>query len=163
VQDFRAIVSVFRSVFPEITLATDVICGFPGESDDAFENTLQLISEVKPDIVNVSKFFARPGTRAALMTENLVSQTEIKRRSAKTASLARKLSLERNQKWLDWEGTILIDEKGKIGNSWIGRNCAYKPIVIKNTDNLLGKIFRVKIEKAFNTHLTGTIVKEPYT
>ncbi len=161
VQEFRTIVSDFRCVFPEMTFATDVICGFPGESTEAFENTLQLIGDVRPDIVNVSKFFARPGTKAASITQNIVPQNEIKHRSAITANLAKKLSLEQNCQWLNWEGVILIDEKGKITNSWIGRNYTYKPIVVKNTDNLLGKLLRVKIEKAFNTHLTGTIIKEP--
>src|SRR3989304_5725666 len=67
VRAFKQIVGVFRAAFPEITLATDVICGFPGETRGAFENTLRLIEEVKPDIVNVSKFFARPKTAAAEM------------------------------------------------------------------------------------------------
>ena len=48
--------------FPDFTLATDVIVGFPGETEEAFQNTLKLLEEVKPDVVNVSKFFARPKT-----------------------------------------------------------------------------------------------------
>lgn len=158
VEEFKGVVAAFRSEFPGVTLATDVICGFPGESDEAFENTLRLIGEVKPDIVNVSKFFARPGTKAASTRENLVSQGEIKRRSAMMANLVKQLSFEQNQRWLNWKGAILIDEKGKTSNSWIGRNYAYKPIVVKNTPNLLGKTLTIKIDKAFSTHLTATII-----
>jgi len=158
VQDFRKAVSAFRAAFPEVTLATDVICGFPGETKNAFDNTLRLISEVKPDIVNVSKFFGRPGTAAAEMT-NVVEQAEIKRRSTEAAKLAKQISLDRNLRWIKWSGEILVDEKGKVPGSWIGRNFAYKPVTVKSTSTLLGKTLKVKIAKAFPTYLEGTVVE----
>jgi len=140
-----------------VTLATDVICGFPGETTQAFDNTLRLIGEVKPDVVNVSKFFGRPGTAAAGMP-NQIMATEKKLRSTEAAKLAKQVSLERNQRWLGWKGKILIDEKGKITGSWIGRNFAYRPVAVKSTELLLGKTLQVKVTKAFSTHLIGTIV-----
>jgi threonylcarbamoyladenosine tRNA methylthiotransferase CDKAL1 len=158
IQDFKKIVAAFREAFPELTLATDVICGFPGENKKAFENTLRLINEVKPDIVNNSKFFGRPGTVAAKMPD-AVKQTEIKRRSAEAAKSAKQISLERNQRWKEWTGGILIDEKGKVPGSWIGRNFAYKPVTIKSISNLLGKTLRVRVVKAFPTYLEGTIIE----
>jgi MiaB-like tRNA modifying enzyme len=157
VQQFKKIVETFRTAFPDITLATDVICGFPSENREAFEHTLQLIGEVKPDVVNVSKFFARPGTAAAAITDGVVEQAEIKRRSADMARLAKQVSLERNQRWIGWKGEILVDEKGKISGSWMGRNFAYKPVVVKSNSILLGKTLRVKIVEAFQTHLEGEI------
>ncbi len=157
VKEFKMIVEAFRDRFPEVTLATDVICGFPGETKQAFDRTLELMNEVKPDVVNVSKFFARPGTAAASMTEGLVAPAEIKRRSAAMACLAKQLSLERNQRWVGWIGEILVDEKGKVAGSWVGRNFAYKPVVVKSGSNLLGEALKVKIVKAFNTHLEATI------
>jgi MiaB/RimO family radical SAM methylthiotransferase len=156
VQDFKRIVDAFRVAFPWVTLATDVICGFPGESREAFENTLALISEVKPDVVNVSKFFARPGTTAAEI-QDVVEQAEIKWRSTEMAKLAKRIALERNERWVGWVGEVLVDEKGKVPGSWINRNFAYKPIVIKSEENLLGKTLRVKVEKASSTHLTGIL------
>jgi threonylcarbamoyladenosine tRNA methylthiotransferase CDKAL1 len=159
IQDFTKVVAAFREAFPELTLATDVICGFPGENKKAFENTLRLISEVKPDIVNVSKFFGRPGTAAAKMSD-AVKQTEIKLRSAEAAKSAKQISLERNQRWEEWTGGILIDEKGKVPHSWIGRNFAYKPVTVKSISNLLGKTLQVKVVKAFPTYLEGVIIDE---
>ena len=156
VQDFKEIVDAFRAVFPEVTLATDVICGFPGETQEAFENTLRMIGEVKPDIVNVSKFFARPRTVAAEMHDEFVELAEIKRRSTEAAKLVKRISLERNQRWVGWTGEVLIDEKGKMPGSWIGRNFAYKPVTIKSSENLLEKTLRVKVTKAFSTYLAGT-------
>jgi threonylcarbamoyladenosine tRNA methylthiotransferase CDKAL1 len=159
VQDFKSIVDAFRAAFPRVTLATDVICGFPGETREAFENTLALISEIKPDVVNVSKFFARPGTAAAEMAD-VVGQAEIKRRSAEMAKLAKRVALERNQRWVGWVGEVLVDKKGKIPGSWISRNFAYKPVVVKSGENLLGKTLRIKAHKATPTHLSGIVIKK---
>ncbi len=157
--EFKEIVKTFRTEFPQLTLATDVIVGFPGETAEAFENTLELLEEVKPDVTNVSKFFARPKTVAARMKESLVSKEETKRRSTVTAELAKRLSAERNQRWVGWSGEVLIDEKGKVEGSWVGRNFAYKPIVVKSKDNLLGKTLQVKVVDALGTYLNGELIE----
>jgi MiaB-like tRNA modifying enzyme len=156
-QDFKEIVGAFRAAFPEVTLVTDVICGFPGETQEAFGKTLTLLDEVKPDIVNVSKFFARPRTAAAEMHDNVVEPAEIKRRSTKAAKLTKRISLERNQRWIGWTGEVLIDEKGKVPGSWIGRNFAYKPVTLKSSKDLLGETLQVRVARAFSTHLEGTV------
>jgi MiaB-like tRNA modifying enzyme len=157
IQEFKDSVATFRAAYPLLTLSTDVICGFPGENADAFENTLRLMSEVQPDIVNVSKFFARPKTAAWEMHNLAIEKAEIKHRSAQASELARKISLERNQRWLGWNGDILVDEKGKFAGSWVGRNFAYKPIVLKSDENLIGKKLCVKVRKVFSTHLDGIL------
>ena len=159
VDDFKNIVTAFRVGFPMMTLSTDVICGFPGESEEAFKNTMQLIEEVKPDIVNVSKFFARPRTVAAEMQEDFVPLTEIRRRSNRVAALARKVAFERNQRWIGWTGEMVVDEVGKISGSWVGRNFAYKPIVVKSSCKLLGKTITVKVVRTFPTYLEGEMVE----
>jgi tRNA A37 methylthiotransferase MiaB len=155
--EFREIVDAFRAQFPNLTLATDVIVGFPGETAKAFENTLGLLEEVKPDVTNVSKFFARPKTAAAKMQDDLVERDEIKRRSAVVAELVKRISLERNIRWVGWIGEVLFDEKGKVYGSWVGRNFAYKPVVIKSKDNLLGKTVKVKVAEASTTYLKGEL------
>src|SRR3990170_3575482 len=155
-RQFREIVGAFRLAFPMVTLSTDVICGFPGETREAFEDTLKLIGDVAPDVVNVSKFFARPGTAAAEMRD-VVEQAEIKRITAEVAVLAKRVALERNQRWVGWVGEVLVDEKGKVAGSWIGRNFAYKPTVVKSEGDLLGRTLRVRVVKAFVTHLEGEI------
>ncbi len=156
-KEFKAIVEAFRQCFDGLTLATDVIVGFPGETSQAFENTLKLLRDVKPDVINISKFFARPKTAAAQMREGLVDLAEIKQRSIITSALAKQLSLERNRQWIGWVGEVLVDEKGKVEDSWVGRNFAYKPIAIKNKDNLLGKILKVKVVDAYATYLSGSL------
>lgn len=159
VNDFRNVVDRFRSGLPDMTLSTDVICGFPGESERAFEETLHLISEVKPDTVNVSKFLPRPKTLAAKMAAEFVPLSETKRRSGKVTRLFRKVAFERNQHWIGWTGDVLVDEAGKISGSWIGRNFAYKPIIVKSGLPLLGRNLRVRVVRAFSTFLEADIAE----
>lgn len=159
VEDFKRVVEVFRTSFPDITLATDVICGFPGETEENFHNTLQLMGEVKPDVVNISKFFARPKTAAAGMQKDSVPLSEIKARSIRASVLAKKLSFENNQRWAGWTGEILVDEVGKVPGSWVGRNFAYKPVAVKSISNLVGKFMRTRITEAFPTYLQGDIIQ----
>jgi tRNA A37 methylthiotransferase MiaB len=68
------------------------------------------------------------------------------------------VAFEKNQRWVGWTGEIFVDEVGKISGSWVGRNFAYKSIAVKSDDNLLGKSLRVKILKAFPTHLEGEVI-----
>ena len=158
VKDFRKIVNSFRKEIPNITIATDVICGFPGESQEAFERTMQLIKEVQPDIVNISKFFPRPNTPAEKM-KPFVHPREVKERSRRLTELSKRISFERNKNWMNWEGKILIDEEGKKPSSWIGRNFAYKPIVIRTNEFLLGKFLDVRVVGVFPTYLKAEIIK----
>jgi MiaB-like tRNA modifying enzyme len=156
VEDFKKVVYSFRKEFPKITVATDVICDFPGESRDAFEHTVQLVEEVQPDIVNISKFFPRPSTPAAKMKQ--LSPEEVKVRSRRMAEVARRVSFEKNEAWRGWEGEILIDEKGKKPASWVGRNFAYKPVAVRCSEFLLGRFVNARVVKVFPTYLEAEIL-----
>jgi len=83
---------------------------------------------------------------------------EVKERSKRMAELSKRISFERNKGWMNWEGTILIDEEGKKPSSWIGRNLAYKPIVIKTDEFLLGKFLDVHMVEVFPTYLEAEII-----
>jgi MiaB-like tRNA modifying enzyme len=157
VEDFKTIVQSFRTKIPEITIATDVICGFPGESDEAFARTTDLINEVQPDIVNISKFFPRPHTPALEMKP--LDSREVKGRSKALAELSKGIAFERSKGWLHWTGTILVDEKGR-DESWIGRNFAYKPVVVKSHQALLGRFLNVQVRKTFATYLEAKVTQK---
>jgi threonylcarbamoyladenosine tRNA methylthiotransferase CDKAL1 len=156
-EDFKHIVTAFKNMLPHVTVATDVIVGFPGESEDAFQRTVALIEEVKPDVVNVSKFFARPNTLAEKM-KNKVDAEALCRRSGVMSHVARRISLEKNKAWVGWRGQVLVDEKGKREGSWVGRNFAYKPVVVQSEQDLLGKVLNVCVLDAFQSHLVGEVV-----
>ena len=153
-EEFKRIVSAFRAKIPRITLSTDIICGFPGESEDAFNRTVRLIKDAKPDIVNISKFLPRPRTPAAVMEQ--LSPTEVKNRSRRLSRIVKRISYDRNRLWLGWEGSILVDEKGKR-DTLIGRNYAYKPVVIRGEENLLGESVDVRVTEALPTYLRAEI------
>ncbi len=160
VDDFRHIVQAFRKIIPDITLATDVICGFPGESREAFKRTQQLIEDVKPDIVNVSKFFPRPRTAAEKMTPK-ISPSEVRNRSRMMADLSKGIAFENNSRWMNWRGPILFDERGRKPNALVGRNFAYKPVAVRSTDEtLLGTRVEIQVVRTLQTHLEANLLAD---
>ncbi len=155
VDDFRGLVQMIREAFPMLTLSTDIICGFPGETEEQFQDSLRLIEEVKPEVLNISRFWPRPGTEAEAM-EGQLHGRETKDRSRRLSTLWRRQSLEGSQRWKGWEGEILIDKVGKEG-SMVGRNFAYKPVVIREKAGL-GDLVRVKVTETRGGYLSGLIV-----
>jgi MiaB-like tRNA modifying enzyme len=151
--DFIELVDCFREVFPSSSLSTDIICGFPGESEEQFNDSLELLKEVKPDVLNISRFWGRPGTEAASMVGQLHGRVT-KQRSRKLSEIWREKSLEWNRRWLGWEGKVLIDELGRT-ESVVGRNSAYKPVVLTYPLDI-GKFVDVKIVETRGSYLIGS-------
>jgi len=152
VNDFLKIVGMFREEFPSLTLSTDIIVGFPGEDDDDLKQTVQLLEEVKPDKVNLSKFGPRPGTEAATLP--LLSSLIINQRSVFLHDKIKRISYEKNKIWIGWNGRVLIDEVHD-GVS-IGRNYCYKPIVIHEPVRL-GSFANVSIVRCTSSCLYGKL------
>jgi len=123
------------------TIITDVLIGHPGEEDQDFEYTIEIIKETMPDYINISKFFPRPNTEAKMMKK--VPTNIIKARSRRMTELSFKIMKMRNELWRGWMGEVLIDEYGK-GGTMVGRNYAFKPIVF-NDRLKLGDIIKAKI------------------
>jgi threonylcarbamoyladenosine tRNA methylthiotransferase CDKAL1 len=155
VSDFKKIISEFRKNIPDITIWTDIIVGFPGESENDFASSLELVKETKPDFINVSRFGPRPKTKAAGM-QQLPLQLR-KERSRAMAKLVDEISLERNRNWLNWSGPALVDEYNCQKRNWIARNHSYKPIVLSGKLDF-GKIVNTKITKAERS-LIGNLIK----
>ncbi len=155
VRDFETLVSEFRRAFPDITLSTDVIVGFPGESEGDFEKTLELIERIKPDIVNVSKFGARPGTEAAHMKQ--LDNKVVKERSKRMAALVKEIALEKSGAWAGRRCEILVTERGKGKGQFMGRNEAYRPVIVESEKDLMGKFLSVKITKCGQTFLAAKL------
>ncbi len=154
--DFLNVAGAFRERYPESALSTDVICGFPGESDEEFEETMELVRSVKPDVLNISRFWPRPGTRAARMPDQLHGSVT-KERSSAVARLFAGISKERCNAWKGWEGTALVDEPGTKKGTVIARNSAYRPIVLKGGKKMLGTFVRVKVTGAGPHYLLGKL------
>ena len=150
---YREIVKKAKERFLEFTISTDIIVGFPTETEEDFERTIELLEETRPDVVNLSKYSARPGTDAAELEQIDVAQ--VKKRSKKAFDLINKITLENNQKWIGWKGDVLFNEKTDEGIK--GRNFAYKPVFVR--DNVeIGQIHAIEITSASTSSLTGKIV-----
>ncbi len=151
-ETFREIVKKTKERFENFTISTDIIVGFPSETEEDFQKTITLLDETKPDVVNLSKYSARPGTDAAELKQ--IDAAEIKRRSKVIFNQINKISLKSNEKWIGWKGKVLFDENTEEGIK--GRNYAYKPISIDEKVNI-GQSHIVEITKATRKRLIGKI------
>lgn len=151
-ETFRDTVKRFRAKFFRFTISTDIIVGFPGETKEDFDDTMDLIKETRPDVVNLSRYSQRPGTAAAEMIQIPVS--EVKSRSKKMFDLINKIALQNNQEWIGWTGPVLFDEQ--TDDAIRGRNFAYKPVFVDGPAKVGDKI-QVRISRATNHGLYGQI------
>ncbi len=150
-EDFLRAVKRIRSRFPEATISTDVIVGFPRETTPDFEKTVSLLKKAEPDIVNISRFGARPRTLAEKMPGQLHGRVK-KERSRILTGLCREIALKRNNEMVGRTELVLFDEPGKKG-SLIGRTLNYKPVAVKR--GKLGCFQKTRIKRAFPTYLAG--------
>jgi MiaB-like tRNA modifying enzyme len=144
-EDFVHIIEEFRKEIPDITIWTDMIVGFPEESESDFELSMELLERVQPDFTNVSAYSVRPHTKAAKMGQ-LTSDVK-KDRTRRMSELARKLCSERNERWIGWQGPVIVDEYNPQKGNFIGRNFAYKPVVLKG-EHMPGDVIEVKISNS---------------
>ena len=152
VETFKDVVRKFRAKFGPFTISTDIIIGYPTETKENFEETIELLKETTPDIVNISRYSRRPGTVAAEMPQ--IDVAEVKRRSKQTTELINKISLENNRKWIGWKGDVLFDENSDGQTK--GRNFAYKPIFVNEVTEI-GQICTIKVVDATTHSLIGEI------
>lgn len=150
---FRDIAKRFRDRFPRFTISTDIIVGFPSETEDDFEKTIGILEQTRPDVVNLSKYSRRPGTSAAKMRQ--VEVSTVKRRTKIVFDLVNKIALQNNQEWIGWEGETLFDEN--TDGSIRGRNAAYKPIFVDGPVQI-GQKKTVRITDATSHGLYGILV-----
>lgn len=149
---YREIVNKAKKRFEDFTISTDVIVGFPSETREDFEKTVELLDETRPDVVNLSRYSARPGTDAAEWEQ--IDVAEVKRRSKIIFEQINKISIENNQKWIGWTGEVLFDEKTDEGIK--GRNFAYKPVFVQDKVNI-GQSHTVEITDVTVNTLLGKI------
>lgn len=147
VEQFMQIVEKIRQRFEEVSIATDLIVGFPGESESQFEHSVQVIQDMRPDMTHVARYSPRPGTQSALHMPDDVIEEEKMRRFRIIEELQKKISTEINQAYLQREVPILFEEKVK--DRWRGRTPTNKLVYAESDESLLGQLRPVKI------HWTG--------
>ncbi|MEM2935156.1 MAG: tRNA (N(6)-L-threonylcarbamoyladenosine(37)-C(2))-methylthiotransferase [Candidatus Thermoplasmatota archaeon] len=150
---FLEIVEAFRKEI-DVTLATDIIVAFPGESEEDFNETIEAIKKLEPDVTNVTRFSPRPSTPCWHMKR--ISTEVAKGRSRIASKVADEISLKRNKRWIGRKTRVLVLDEYK---GWrVGKNDFYKSVFLKNAE--IGEFLDAKIFNATITHLEGEIAKE---
>ena len=156
ISDIAENLKILRKEFPYLTLSTDIICGFPGETEDDFAKTIELIKWLNPEILNISQFTPRPGTKAKDMKQ--VNSKVIKERSSRLSKIFRESLSTINEKWQDWEGEVLLLHEGTTSNQAFGRNIAYKNIFIENVKETYGAFVHSRIYKVDGFNLFAKLI-----
>jgi len=150
-EEFLGLVQAFREKFPNMCIMTDIIVGFPTESEEDFQETLQMLKEAQLDRVNVSRFSPRPFTVARKMRQ--ISNTIMKRRTVECAALCKRITIVKNKGWIGKEMEITITEKVKTLN---GRDENYRQVALPaDFKGKIGEKLRVKITGAEFSCLLG--------
>ena len=150
-ETFRGVVRAARERFPELYLSTDVIVGFPGETEEEHEATAALLEEVGPETVNVTRFSARPGTPAARLPP--LGPRIAKRRSRELTALRQSVARRRLERWIGHRGTARVVEHGPDGSS-VARLPNYLPVVLASQPPL-GESVPVAVDGVRTTYLLG--------
>jgi len=155
VEQYRQLVIVIRSKIPEVALSTDVIVGFPYETEEQFQQTVNLLSELRFDTVHVAAYSPRPGTIAARELEDDVPIAEKKARLNTIEQLQEKIDTEINAQLLDQTVEVLVEERVK--DKWQGRTRTGKLAFFIDDNDYLGKLVNIRIEKTSPWSLQGKI------
>lgn len=152
ITQYKKIISKIKREIPNITLSTDVIVGFPGETKKQFNNTAKLFKEIKYDMAYIAKYSPRAGTAAAKLKDN-VPQKEKHRREKVLTEILKQTALENNKKYIG--KTIEVLPTNYKDKFLVGKSFHYKTVKFKGQKNLIGKITKVKITDALPWGLKG--------
>ena len=140
---YLEIVNKLKSKRPDIAMSSDFIVGFPGETDDDFDLTMNLIEEVKFSIAYSFMFSPRPGTPAHKLED--INKNIKKARLSALQSLLKEQQKNFNMSFVGKELEVLFDRKGRNQNQYIGRSIYNQSVFITSKENLIGKILQVPI------------------
>ena len=156
-EDYKNLVYKIRDKVPDISLSTDLIVGFCGETDGQFDNTLDMIREIKFDKVHSAAYSTRTGTIAdRQMVDNVPGQVK-KDRLKKINTEQEKIVTEINSKLKGQTQEILIE--GQKEGKWIGRNSNVKLVFVNDASAQVGKLLNVQIEETSPWYLKGSAVQ----
>ncbi|MBA7505895.1 tRNA-2-methylthio-N(6)-dimethylallyladenosine synthase [subsurface metagenome] len=153
IEQYRELVRAVRERLPQASLSTDVIVGFPGETEEQFEHTFSLLKEVRFDVVHVAAYSPRSGTLAWRKYEDSVPLDVKKERLRKVEQLQASVAGEINSSYVGKEVEVLVEgnKKGK----WYGRTESNKLVFFQEDANCSGKLVKVNIEKTSPWALQG--------
>lgn len=151
IEEFLTLVSLIRARYPDMSISTDMIAGFPGETDEDHQMSVDLLKDLKANTVNITRFSSRPGTKAAKMKS--INGRIIKERSTELTNVRSEVELTNNEEMVGKTYRVLVTENGKPGTV-IARTDNYRPVGIVE-DIPLGTFCNVEITGCSSTHLIG--------
>ena len=154
--EYRRLVERIRETVPNVSLSTDLIVGFPGETEEAFQRSVEMLREVRFDKVHAAVYSTRPGTIAARKLEDDVPLAEKKRRLETIEQLQEEIVSGINAGLQDTVAEVLVEgrQKGKLK----GRNRNDKLVFFEDDRDFLGQTIKVRIQKTSPWSLQGTVV-----
>lgn len=155
VTDFFNIINNFKKKFPRITISTDIIVGFPTETVEQFNKSINLIEKLRPDIVNITRFSARPNTKAKKFSGRIKTE-DVKNRSRLLSKISKEISYNNNKLHIGEKYRVLTTKIGK-NKTIFGRTDNYKPVILKEEIGL-GKFIKVEITQSTQNYLVGIII-----
>lgn len=154
--DFKQVVEVLKERVPGVTIATDVICGFPTETDEDFQETMELVRLYKFPSLFINQFFPRPGTPAAKMPQ--IDAQEKKKRTKQISTLFK--SYHPYDHKLGEIQQVLVTEVSHDKQFWVGHNKFYEQVLVPKEEGLLGKMVEVKIISTGKHYMMSEIIRE---
>jgi len=148
-----------RALVPHVALSTDIIVGFPGETDADFEATCALMERVRYDSAFVFKYSPRPGTEAAGWPDD-VPQTVKERRNQAVLELQSRISHEKLEAWVGREVEVLVEERNRRGQL-TGKSRSNTTVVLEGSDDLIGELVPVRVARVTGTTMIGDPVDRP--
>jgi tRNA-2-methylthio-N6-dimethylallyladenosine synthase len=154
-EQYRQLITEIRSKIPEVALSTDVLVGFPSESERQFQQTFDLLSELKFDTVHVAAYSPRPGTISARKMEDNIPPAEKRRRLNEVERLQEGIAGEINRRLQNKVVEVLVE--GKKKGRWQGRTRSGKLVFFDGSNDYLGKLIKIRIEKTSPWSLQGRV------
>ena len=155
IEQFKQIVEKIRKVYDDALITTDIIVGFPGETDEEFENTYKFLKEIKLYKMHVFKFSSRKGTKASKMA-NQIDGNKKEERSKKLIELSNRNQLWYNKKYIDKEVEVLIEEKKE--GKYRGHTGNYILVECESYKNVENKLINVKCKEAKEEKIEGNVI-----
>ncbi|RLG88416.1 MAG: 2-methylthioadenine synthetase [Thermoprotei archaeon] len=158
VDDFRYLVKEIRGKVPNVVIATDIIVGHPGEDEEAFMNTVNILKELMIDRVHIAQYSIRPRTLSAALPQ--IPEHIKKERSIYLTKLIEELGSQINREYLGTISKVLVVKKGFRGRGLIGKLFNYKSVVLNvDNDELIGKWIWVRIKDCTFYDLRAEIIE----
>lgn len=158
IEKFCDIIHKLRSLKPDIYISTDIIVGFPGETEADFEATRSVFESLKFDMAYIFKYSVRPGTSAEPYGDPISKELKEERNQTLLDILSTS-SLARNQSLIGTEQEVLIESPAKRGEGiFVGRTRGYRKVILPASERLVGELVSVKIKEATTSTLTGELI-----